>query len=191
MFKILFISIYLLFAGVRIYYRSQNLGRTSEIEYTEKTKAMLFLLFAILAYFLNIGLWLFFPQTILIFQIALPVFIRWIGVVMAVIAIVLTLWIHQVLGSQYSAKLEIQKGHKLITVGPYSKIRHPMYTTLNLFSLSVSLITANLLIILLAIAVAIPFHWITKAEEKILIEQFGKEYLDYMKITGRFFPNFR
>ncbi len=110
---------------------------------------------------------------------------------MAVIAIVLTVWIHHVLGKQYSAKLEIQKGHKLITVGPYSRIRHPMYTTLNLFSISVSLISSNLLIILSAISVAIPFLWIARSEEKILIDQFGEEYLEYMKNTGRFFPRLR
>ena len=143
---------------------------------------------AILGYFLVMGLWIVIPQTILLFQIALPLLIRWFGVGMAVIAIALTVGIHRALGRQYSAKWEIQKGHQLITVGPYSRVRHPMYSTLILFSLSVSLITANLLLILLAISVAIPFFWIARAEEEILIEQFGEEYLEYMKITGRFFP---
>lgn len=187
-FRILFISIYAIFAGVRVHYRSQTLGRTSEKVYTQKTKAIIALMLAILGYFLVMGLWLVIPQTILLFQIALPLLIRWFGVGMAVIAIALTVWIHRALGRQYSAKWEIQKGHKLITVGPYSRVRHPMYTTLNLFSLSVSLITANLLLILLAIFVVIPFFWIARAEEEILIEQFGEEYLEYMNITGRFFP---
>ncbi|MFX0172997.1 MAG: methyltransferase [Candidatus Hodarchaeota archaeon] len=189
-FRLLFISIYVVFAGVRVYYRSQNLGRTSEKELTQKTKAIIALLLAILGYFAAMGLWVVIPQAIFVFQIALPSWIRWFGVGMAVIAIILTAWIHRALGRQYSAKLEIQKDHKLITVGPYSRVRHPMYTTLNLFSLSVSLITANLLLILLAISIAIPFFWIARAEEKILIEQFGEEYLEYMKTTGRFFPRF-
>jgi protein-S-isoprenylcysteine O-methyltransferase Ste14 len=190
-FRILFISIYVVFAGVRVYYRSQTIGRTSEKEYTQKTKAIIVLMLAILGYFLVMGLWIAIPQTILMFQIALHSLIRWFGVGMAVIAIALTVWIHRTLGRQYSAKWEIQKGHKLITVGPYSRVRHPMYTTLNLFSLSVSLITANLLLILLAISIAIPFFWIARAEEEILIEQFAEEYLEYMKITGRFFPRLR
>jgi protein-S-isoprenylcysteine O-methyltransferase Ste14 len=188
MFRILFISIYATFAGVRVYYRSQTLGRTSEKEYTQKTKAIITLSLAILGYFLVMGLWIVVPQTLLVFQITLPLYIRWFGAGMAIIAITLTIWIHRTLGKQYSAKLEIQKGHQLIKVGPYSRVRHPMYTTLNLFSLSVSLITSNLLLIFLAISVAIPFFWIARAEEEILIEQFGEEYLDYMKITGRFLP---
>ncbi|MFX0016344.1 MAG: methyltransferase [Promethearchaeota archaeon] len=191
MFRILFISIYAVFAGVRIYYRSQNLGRTSEKESTQLTKAMIVLIVAILGYFLTVGLWLVFPQFILIFQLPLPSIIRWFGGGIALIATGFTLWIHRSLGKQYSAKLEIQMDHQLITGGPYNKIRHPMYTSLNLFSLSVSLITANLLLIVFAIFVAIPFHWITKVEEALLIDQFGDEYREYMNTTGRFFPRLR
>ena len=40
MFRMLFIFTYAIFAGVRIYYRSQNLGRKSEREYSQWTKAM-------------------------------------------------------------------------------------------------------------------------------------------------------
>ena len=190
-FRILFISIYAVFAGVRIYYRSQNIGRTSEKEYNERTKAIIVLIVAILGYFLTMGLWIVFPQLILSFQIPLPSVIRWIGGGIALFATGLTVWIHRTLGNQYSAKLEIQQDHQLITVGPYRKVRHPMYTTLNLFSLSVSLISANLLLIIFAISVAIPFYWITMAEEELLREQFGEEYLAYMQTTGRFLPRLR
>ena len=191
MFRILLISIYAVFAGVRIYYRSQNIGRVSDKEYTHISKAMIVLIVAILGYFLTLGVWIVFPSLILVFQIALPSLIRWFGGGIALIATGLTAWIHRTLGNQYSAKLEIQEDHQLITVGPYSKVRHPMYVTLNLFSLSVSLITANFLLILFAIFVAIPFHWIARVEEELLIEEFGEEYLEYMKTTRRFFPRLR
>ena len=78
-FRLLFISIYAVFAGVRIYYRSQNIGRASEKEYTQKTKATIVLMVAILGYFLTMGLWIVFPQFIVIFQIPLPSVIRWFG----------------------------------------------------------------------------------------------------------------
>jgi protein-S-isoprenylcysteine O-methyltransferase Ste14 len=188
MFRILFISIYAVFAGVRIYYRSQNIGRASDKEFNQRTKSIIVLIVAILGYFLTMGLWIVFPPLVLSFQFALPSVIRWLGGGMALFTTGLTVWIHHTLGNWYSAKLEIQKNHQLITIGPYSKVRHPMYTTLNLFSLSVSLISANLLLIIFAILVTIPFYWIVKAEEELLIEQFGEEYLAYMKTTGRFFP---
>ena len=188
MFKILFIVVYGAFAGVRIYYRTQNIGRTSEKEYSQITKSSIALTIAILGYFASIALWILFPEIILIFQLALPILIRWFGVGVAAINVACIFWVHHTLGSQYSAKLEIQEEHQLITTGPYSRIRHPMYTIFILFSLSVSLISANLLLISFAIFLSIPFHWITRIEETLLIERFGDEYVEYMKNTGRFIP---
>jgi protein-S-isoprenylcysteine O-methyltransferase Ste14 len=66
-----------------------------------------------------------------------------------------------------------------------------MYTTLNLFSVSVALVSSNLLLIIFAILVALPFPWIAKREEAMLTDQFGDEYRAYMKRTGRFFPPIR
>jgi protein-S-isoprenylcysteine O-methyltransferase Ste14 len=141
-------------------------------------------MFAILGYFLAISLIIF------VFQIDIPPLLRWLGVIIALLATVLLWWIHHTLGQQYSARLEIQEEHQLIKVGPYHRVRHPMYTTFNLFSLSVSIISANLLIIFFAVFIAIPFYWISKTEEEMLIEQFKDDYLQYMKITGRFIPRF-
>lgn len=188
MFRILYIAIYAAFAIVRIYYRSQNLRRTSEKEYSQKTKSIIFLMLAILGYFLILGVWLLFPKAVDPFHLAIPPLIRWLGVGIALVAIALITWIHRTLGQQYSAKLEIQKEHRLIMAGPYSKVRHPMYSTFHLFSISVSFVTANLLLILFAIFIAIPFYWIARYEEKLLIDQFGERYIEYMKSTGRFFP---
>ncbi len=190
LFRIVFIVTYVVFAGVRVYYRSQTLGRTSEKEYSQRTKAVVVLSLAILGYFASIGFYIVVPQWIMVFHLPLPSFVRWLGVGLAVFGIALIVWIHRSLGRQYSAKWEIQEQHELITEGPYSRVRHPMYTTFILFSLSVSLITSNLLLILSAIFVAIPFYWIARREEEILIDQFGNEYLEYMKHTGRFLPRF-
>ncbi|MHA2339041.1 MAG: isoprenylcysteine carboxylmethyltransferase family protein, partial [Candidatus Hodarchaeales archaeon] len=134
-FRIIFIINYIIFAGVRIYYRSQNLGRKSEKELNQWTKSIIVLMFAILGYFLAIGLWILVPQIILVFQIDIPPLLRWLGVIIALLATVILWWIHHTLGQQYSAKLEIQEEHQLIKVGPYHRVRHPMYTTFNLFSL--------------------------------------------------------
>jgi protein-S-isoprenylcysteine O-methyltransferase Ste14 len=51
-----------------------------------------------------------------------------------------------------------------------------------------ALITSNLLVIFFAVLVVIPFPWIARAEEEMLLETFGEEYREYMKNTGRFFP---
>jgi protein-S-isoprenylcysteine O-methyltransferase Ste14 len=66
-----------------------------------------------------------------------------------------------------------------------------MYTVFILFSIAVAIIASNALLLIFAILIAVPFHWITRNEERMLTEQFGDDYQNYMKRTGRFLPPFR
>lgn len=191
MFRIIFVVAYSFFAGVRIYYRSQTLGRKSEKEESLRNIPTIFLSIVILAYFAGIFIYILLPDWIFWAHLELHVVIRWSGVVLATLGIGLLIWIHHTLGRQYSAKLEIQKEHALIEAGPYKRVRHPMYTVFILFSLAVALISSNLLILIFAILISIPFHWITQKEERMLTDQFGEEYQSYMKRTRRFLPPIR
>jgi protein-S-isoprenylcysteine O-methyltransferase Ste14 len=110
------------------------------------------------------------------------------GSLLVLVAIPLLTWVHRELDRQYSAILEIKKNHKLITTGPYEKVRHPMYTVLAMFSVGMALVTANLLIILFGVLLMMGFPFWARIEEKKMIETFGDEYIEYMKRTGRFFP---
>lgn len=191
LFRILCIAIYATFAGVRVYYRSQARGRDEKKDYTEKDAAMMFLSIAIICYFISIILYLGLPDWIAWASIPIPMLFRWLGVGIAILCVPLTSMVHRTLGRQYSAKHAIQEDHYLVITGLYSRVRHPMYTILNMFSLSISIMTANLLPILFAILVAIPFPWIARKEEQMMIDQFGDEYREYMNRTGRFFPRIR
>ena len=191
LFRILFIAIFALFASVRVYYRGKTIGRESEKDYTKIDKSTIMLSVAIIGYLGLVIIYVILPDLIFWAHIGLPVLVRWLGVGIALAAIVLVFTTHRLLGAQYSAKQEIQKDHALISEGIYNHIRHPMYTGFNMFSLAVSLISANILIIIFAILVALPFPWMARKEEDMLIEQFGDGYREYMKRTGRFFPPIR
>jgi protein-S-isoprenylcysteine O-methyltransferase Ste14 len=117
-----------------------------------------------------------------------PEVVRWVGVLLALAAIPALAWVHRALGRQYSPCLQIKQSHSLITDGPYARVRHPMYTVLSTFSLGMSLVTANLLTICFAILVIIPFPFVARKEEHMMLEEFGDEYREYMKRSGRFFP---
>jgi protein-S-isoprenylcysteine O-methyltransferase Ste14 len=191
MFRIIFVLTYSIFAAVRIYYRSQTLGRESEKEESLMDRPTIFLSIVIIAYFAAMFIYILFPDWIFWAHLDLHIIIRWVGLGLAALGIGLLVWIHHTLGRQYAAKLEIQKEHELIEAGPYNKVRHPMYTVFILFSLAVALIASNLLILIFAILIAIPFHWISRNEERMLTDQFGEEYQSYMKRTGRFLPRIR
>ena len=190
-FRIIFILTYSVFGAVRVFYRSQNPGRESEKDESLKDAPTVLLSVAILGYFVCMFVYILLPQWIIWAHLNLPIFVRWSGVVLSAIGIGLLIWIHHTLGKQYSPKLAIQKEHKLISSGPYNRVRHPMYTVFILFSIAVALIASNLLLLIFAILIAVPFHWISKKEERLLIDQFGEEYLNYMKRTGRFLPPIR
>lgn len=191
LFRIIFVATYALFASVRIYYRRKTIGRESEKDYTKIDKSTIMLSVAIIGYLGLVITYVIIPDLIFWAHIGLPFLVRLLGVAIAIIATVLVFTTHRLLGAQYSAKQEIQKDHLLISEGIYGKIRHPMYTGFNLFSLAVAMISANILLIIFAILVALPFPWMAMKEEEMLIEQFGDKYQDYMNRTGRFFPPLR
>ena len=191
LFRILFVAIYALFASVRIYYRSKTIGRESEKDYTKLDKSTITLSVGILGYLISCIFYVILPDLIFWAYIELPSLIRCCGVGIALAATGLVLTTHRTLGAQYSAKQEIQKEHVLISEGIYNQIRHPMYTSFITFSLAVAIISSNLLLIIFAIIVVIPFPWMARKEEEMLIEQFGQDYTEYMERTGRFFPPFR
>ena len=191
LFRILFIVSYAAFASVRIFYRGKTRGRESAKNTEKLGWSGAALSIGILGYIAAVILYVLVPDWILFANIGLTAPIRWIGVVIAFVATSLVLWTHRVLGAQYSARQEIQQEHFIISVGPYNRVRHPMYTGFNLFSISAGIISSNLLLILFAILVLLPFPWLARKEEKMLQKEFGNEYSDYMARTGRFLPPLR
>lgn len=191
LFRILFVAIYAVFFGVRIRYRVESARREPERRQKADSWASKVLIIAILCYLGSIVFYMLDVPWFSWSQFAMPPWLRWLGVIGASSSVLLVAWTHRALGRQYSAELVIQKDHALVTTGPYARTRHPMYTALNMFSFSMAITTSNLLVLFFAILVILPFPWIARAEEQVLLETFGEEYREYMRRTGRFFPRIR
>ncbi len=83
------------------------------------------------------------------------------------------------------------KRRELITEGPYSMVRHPLYVFSLIGALGIGLGSENLLVLILIIAFYLLYYPFTiLAEEKKMIKKFGSAYLEYMKNTPRFLPKF-
>ena len=122
-------------------------------------------------------------------HIALPAAVRWMGLPFAVTGIVLLAATHRALGHNWSGKLELAAGHQLIVVGPYRRLRHPMYTALFCMAFAYSLLSANW-IVAAANILAVTAMYLARVadEEQMMIDQFGDEYRAYMRRTGRLVP---
>jgi protein-S-isoprenylcysteine O-methyltransferase Ste14 len=120
--------------------------------------------------------------------VPLPVVLRWLGIILAALGLVGLAVVHQALGRYWSWNLRIQEGHRLVTEGVYARVRHPMYTALFTHTVALGLASSNWLFMLFcAVRMAALYQRIAR-EEAMLIGQFGDEYRQYMRRTGRFLP---
>ncbi len=82
------------------------------------------------------------------------------------------------------------KTTNLITEGPYSMVRNPLYFFSFLGAIGLGLVTENLLIIFLIVLLFMIYYpFVIIGEEKRLLEVHGDEFLNYMKHVPRFIPN--
>jgi len=186
--RILFLAIYAVFGAIRLAYRIPAAKREAGEKHELPRAAALTLTVGILAYFACIILYLLYLPWILWFQLPFLSWLRWLAVPLAILCVPALYWTHHTLGKQYSANLEIQSDHEVITDGPYSRVRHPMYTIFIAFSIAMALLTLNLLIIFFSILISISFPSVAKQEELMLIDRFGDYYRAYMNRSGRFLP---
>lgn len=118
-----------------------------------------------------------------------PLWLRWLGVGIALLGFALLQWAQNTLGKNWSDTPRMIEEQSLITSGPYQFIRHPIYTAFLLILGSTFFISANWLIgfawtgmTVLELASRIGF------EENLMLEYFGDQYREYMKRTGRLLP---
>ena len=63
-----------------------------------------------------------------------------------------------------------------------------MYTAIIGWMMSLGLVSANWIPLVFAALVALNFRLRIRGEEMMMLEQFGDEYRQYMKRTGRLLP---
>jgi protein-S-isoprenylcysteine O-methyltransferase Ste14 len=120
-----------------------------------------------------------------------PDYVRVFGITILLVSLWLFYWVHKILGRNWSPVLEIQKDHKLITEGPYKRVRHPMYTQTWLLVIGQFLILSNWIAGTAGIITwAILYFIRVPKEEEMMLEEFGEEYQEYMGKTGRLLPRF-
>ena len=80
-------------------------------------------------------------------------------------------------------------GSNLITSGPFSYVRNPLYVANFIIVLGVTVYGAASGIILLTVLLfTLQYHYIVAYEEDILVGSFGEEYENYRKEVPAWFP---
>lgn len=84
-----------------------------------------------------------------------------------------------------------RKDAELITAGPYSICRNPLYFGTFLMTVSVGIFLQSITLLLMTGLVAIYYLFVTvSVEERRLSSTYGEAFADYCSRVPRFFPNF-
>ena len=131
--------------------------------------------------------------------IATPVFafadypLRPVPFIAGTLCLAVGLWLfhlsHADLGTNWSITLEVRERHRLVTEGIYRQVRHPMYLALLLYSLGQALVLPNWVAgPSYLVAFGLLFALRVGPEERMMREEFGKDYEAYVARTKRLIP---
>ncbi|MFW9906262.1 MAG: isoprenylcysteine carboxylmethyltransferase family protein [Candidatus Thorarchaeota archaeon] len=183
---------FLVFLFERGYFQSKAMRTSNELA---KYKGKKFTLLGLVIIFIIAQLWvlgtfifIFNPNFLDWSALALPLWIKWIGLVITILGMGVEFSTQLYLGRNYSTLLNIREEHSLITTGPYRYVRHPMYSALITVGVGLSFLSANWYFALPFIVTIIIIVLRIKKEEELMIDEFREEYIQYMKRTKRFIP---
>ena len=113
----------------------------------------------------------------------------WAAMAVVVAGLALRWWAIVVLGRFFTSDLAVQPGHRIVQAGPYGLVRHPSYSGLLVCFLGTGLAMYNwlsLVCLFLPIAGAVIYR--IRVEERMLVAEFGAEYVEYRSRTRRLVP---
>ena len=114
-----------------------------------------------------------------------------LGVVCTWAGIALAIWARYHLAENWSARVTIKEGHELIRTGPYSRLRHPIYSGLILATVGTVLVIGQWRCVVGLCLVLAGYYFKARKEEAMLGQQFGDAFLEHKKHTAFLIPRLR
>jgi protein-S-isoprenylcysteine O-methyltransferase Ste14 len=110
------------------------------------------------------------------------------GAAVTIAGIAIAIWARFYLGTNWSASVTVKQDHQLIRAGPYSVVRHPIYSGLLLAMLGTAIYVGEIRG-LFAVALA-TWAWKMKSrlEEAYMESEFGDQYVSYRREVKALVP---
>jgi len=113
------------------------------------------------------------------------------GVILTWAGIGLAIWARHHLAEYWSARITIKEDHQLIRTGPYSRLRHPIYTGLVLATIGSALEIDRWRCVFGVLLVLAGYCLKARREEAMLSRQFCEAFREHQEQTGFLLPRFR
>jgi protein-S-isoprenylcysteine O-methyltransferase Ste14 len=114
--------------------------------------------------------------------------VGWLGLAVTIGGCAFAIWARATLGSNWSSLVTVKQDHELILRGPYTVVRHPIYSGL-LLALTGTAIAVGEIRAFIGLGLAfVGFLLKSAAEEKFMREEFSTEYEQYSRRVRRLIP---
>ncbi len=114
--------------------------------------------------------------------------VQWAGALLFATAAAWLIWMYRSLGRNITDTVVTRRDATFVSHGPYTFVRHPMYSGLLAAGLSLALVLASWPLFLVTIVTFTLLALRSRTEERFLVERFGTKYVQYMQHTARFLP---
>jgi protein-S-isoprenylcysteine O-methyltransferase Ste14 len=189
-FRVIFALAGITMFALRIYYQSRVFQDRHKVEVQEGGLSLIAGALAALTAFVFGFEFILSPGTFTFaYSFTYPSWLRWLGVLALAGGITLLGLSHHHLGRSFHSLVVSKADRVLVDTGPYRWIRHPIYTAYLVNYVSGGLVAGNLVLTFVPVIFfgLLVFVRVDK-EEALLIDEFGQNYRDYMKRTGRLLP---
>lgn len=110
------------------------------------------------------------------------------GILITAAGLLFAVWARVHLGKNWSGMPVIKVGHQLIRSGPYKYVRNPIYTGILAGFIGTALVIGFWVAVLAVFIGFVAFLGKIRAEEKLLLETFGEEYVQYKREVKSLIP---
>jgi protein-S-isoprenylcysteine O-methyltransferase Ste14 len=110
-----------------------------------------------------------------------------IGLAVFLLGLALAVWARIYIGTNWGMPMSRKEDPELVTTGPYSKVRHPIYTGIILGLVGTAL-AVSLYWLIGAVVMGGYFIYSATNEERYMTEQFPSDYPEYKQSTKMLIP---
>jgi len=112
-----------------------------------------------------------------------------VALVVMVLGLELRVWSAATLGRYYTRTLTVTEDHRVITAGPYARVRHPGYLGTVLMWSGFGVVSSSFVVaFLFPVLFLVVYLYRISVEEKMMVEELGEDYVQYQRRSRKLVP---